>query len=141
MPAPGPHPALPTAAQQGETRPGRGNRPWHWPFARPSPAHPILLAAYFVLILYSVNLGEAEIGEVLPVLTTVAVATVVLLLLGGLPFRDVRRAAIVLPGGIVALLAHGHVNRLLGSLGIGLTLQQTIRAGVGIDGGRGGRVA
>lgn len=124
MTDPEPRPAPQTPADQGPSEPRRGNRPWQWLSARPWPFHPILLAAYFVLFLYSVNLDEAEIAEVLPVLVAVVGVTAVLLLLGGLVFRDIRRAAIVLSAGIVALLAYGHVNRLLGPLGIGPAFQQ-----------------
>lgn len=108
----------------GSPATSRGIRPWNWLSARPWPFHSILLAAYFVLFLYSVNLDEAELGEVLPVLLAVVGATTILLLLGGLLFRDIRRAAIVLSAAIVAILAYGHVDRLLEPLGIGPGFQQ-----------------
>lgn len=86
---------------------------------RPWPFHPILFAAYFVLFLYSVNLDEAEIGDVLPVLAAVVGTTVLLLVLAAVLVGDARRAGLVLTAATVAFLAYGHAARLLGPLRIG----------------------
>src|SRR5687768_9129518 len=92
--------------------------------ARPWPFHPVLFAAYFVLFLYSVNLEEVELGDVLPVLALVGGGMAVMLILAGLLVGDVRRAALVLTPIVVAVLAYGHTARLLRPTGIGPTVHQ-----------------
>jgi hypothetical protein len=89
---------------------------------RPWPFHPLLFAAYFVLFLYSVNLDEVELGDVLPVLAVVVGGTGILLTLAGLLVGDLRRAALVLSAGVIAFLAYGHAARLLQPLRIGPTI-------------------
>lgn len=91
---------------------------------RPWPFHPILFAAYFVLFLYSVNLDEAELGDVLPVLAVVAVGAALMLVVAALMVGDSRRAAIVVAAGLVAFLAYGHAARLLQPMRIGPTAHQ-----------------
>ena len=90
---------------------------------RPWPFHPILFAAYFVLFLYSVNLDEAELRDVLPVLVVVIAVTTVMLILAGAIVGDARRAALVLTAGVIAFLAYGHAALLLQPLRIGPTIQ------------------
>ena len=90
--------------------------------ARPWPFHPVLFAAYFVLFLYSVNLDEVELGDLLPVLVVVGRRQGLLLLLAGLLVGDARRAALVLTAAVVAFLAYGHAAQLLAPTGIGPTV-------------------
>lgn len=92
--------------------------------ARPWPFHPILFAAYFVLFLYSVNLDEAELGDVLPVLAVVVGSTALMLVVAAVLVGDGRRAAPVLTAGLVAFLAYGHAARLLQPTRIGPTAHQ-----------------
>ncbi len=92
--------------------------------ARPWPFHPVLFAAYFVLFLYSVNLAEVELGDVLPVLALVGGGMAVMLVLAGLVVGDARRAALVLTPIVVAVLAYGHTARLLRPTGLGPTVHQ-----------------
>ncbi len=92
--------------------------------ARPWPFHPVLFAAYFVLFLYSVNLDEAELGDVLPVLALVGGGTALILVVAGLLVVDARRVAIVLTACLVAFLAYGHAARLLQPTRIGPTVHQ-----------------
>jgi hypothetical protein len=94
------------------------------PAAGPLPIHPILLAAYFVLFLYSVNLEEAELGDVLPVLALVVTGTAVLLVAAGRLAHDTARAALVVSALVVAVLAYGHVAGILAPLRIGTGIQQ-----------------
>jgi hypothetical protein len=89
---------------------------------RPWPFHPLLFAAYFVLFLYSVNLDEVELGDVLPVLVVVVGGTAVALIVAAMLVGDARRAALVLTAAVVAFLAYGHAARLLQPLRIGPTV-------------------
>ena len=92
--------------------------------ARPWPFYPLLVGSYFVLFLYSVNLEETELADVLPVLAIVIAVIAVVLLGLGLLIGDVRRAALVLTVGLVALLGYGHAAELLAGRGIGRGIQQ-----------------
>jgi hypothetical protein len=119
-----PHSPPPAPAEPEPAEAPGGNGRWRWLNARPWPFHPVLLAAYFVLFLYSVNLEEAEFADVLPVLVPVVGVTAGVLIVGGLVLRDIRRAAIFLSAVVVALLAYGHVSRLLAPIRIGTGFQQ-----------------
>jgi hypothetical protein len=61
---------------------------------------------------------------VLPVLAIVIAVIAVVLLGLGLLMGDVRRAALVLTVGLVALLGYGHAAELLAGRGIGRGIQQ-----------------
>jgi hypothetical protein len=97
---------------------------------RPWPLHPILLAAYFVLFLFSVNLEETVLADVLPVLVVAVLATVALLVVAGLVVGDLRRAGLILTAVVVAFFAYGHVAELLAPLRIRVGVQQVAWAGV-----------
>jgi hypothetical protein len=99
---------------------------------RPWPFHPILLAAYFVLFLYSVNLDEAEFSDVLPVLFPVVLVTTGLLLVGGFVVGNIQRTAIVLSAIVVILLGYGHVNGVLQPMKVGVGWQQLGWAAFGL---------
>lgn len=88
------------------------------------PVHPILFGAYFVLFLYSVNVEEAELADVLPILGLVAAVIAAALFLGGLITRDRGRTSLVLSALVVALLAYGHVADILAPLRVGTGVQQ-----------------
>ena len=104
--------------------PGLGRRPGSLLRARPWPFHPLLAGAYFVLFLYSVNLEETELGDVLPVLLIVVVSIGAALLVLGLLVGDIRRAALGLTATVIALFGYGHVLELLAPRGIGPFAQQ-----------------
>ena len=80
---------------------------------RPLPVHPMLFAAYPALFLYSQNLGEVAVADVIvPLLFLIAGAFLALLALTIL-FRDPRRAAIVVSVTAIAVLSYGFVDRAL----------------------------
>ena len=89
---------------------------------RPWPFHPVLFAAYFVLFLYSVNLDEVELVDVVPVLALVAGGTATILISASLLVGDARRAALILTAAVIAFLAYGHAARLLQPTRIGPTI-------------------
>jgi hypothetical protein len=80
--------------------------------------HPILFAAYAVLFLYSVNLDEVlPVDAELPLVRFVLAAAAMTALLA-IPFRSVRRGAVVASAGVVAFAAFGHVAPALADRGI-----------------------
>lgn len=90
----------------------------------PVAAHPFLLAAYFVLFLYSQNLDEADLADVLPVLGVVLAATLLVFVVGAAVLRGGRRAGVVTSAVVIALLAYGHVAHLLVPTRLGAGVQQ-----------------
>jgi hypothetical protein len=124
MAAPEPHSPPPAPAELEPPEATGGTRIWRRLTARPWPFHPILLAAYFVLFLYSVNLDESEFADVLPVLFPVVIGTTALLLVAGLIVGNLQRIAIVLSAFVVAMLGYGHVNGILEPMKIGAGWQQ-----------------
>jgi hypothetical protein len=96
----------------------------HADSGRPLPVHPILFGTYFVLFLYSVNLEETELADVLPVLGLVLCATAVVLIAAGRLTRDAARAGLVVSAVLVAFLAYGHVAGILAPLRVGTGIQQ-----------------
>jgi hypothetical protein len=109
---------------QGRNDSRLGRRVGSFLRARPWPFYPLLVGAYFVLFLYSVNLGEAELGDLLPVLLIVVVLVAIVLLVLGLLTGNVQRAAIALTGVLVALFGYGHLQELLTPYRIGPGVQQ-----------------
>jgi len=83
---------------------------------RPVPIHPLLLAAYAVLFLYASNLGEADVGQVVPVLLVVVAVVGVLLVGGGLVLRDAGRAAVLLSASVALFFGYRHVQILTADL-------------------------
>jgi hypothetical protein len=82
------------------------------------PLHPLLLAAYAVLFLYSVNLDEVlPVDAAAPLARSVLVAGA-LLAMFGLLFRNARKGAIVTSALVVAFFAFGHVSGALAGLGL-----------------------
>ena len=82
------------------------------------PLHPVLLAAYAVLFLYSVNLDEVLPVDAAAPLVRSVVAAVGLTGILGLAFRDLRRGAVVATALVVAFFAFGHVSAGLADLGL-----------------------
>lgn len=86
--------------------------------------HPLLLAAYAVLFLWSQNLGEADPGQVLLALVlVVAGAGLLTLVLGGI-MRDRRRGALAAAPIVVGGLMYGHLATLVRPFGIPGIVQQ-----------------
>jgi hypothetical protein len=83
------------------------------------PLHPLLIAAYAVLYLYSVNLDEVLPVDAAMPLTRSVLAAAVLTGLLALLFRDLRRGAIVATSIVVAFFAFGHVAGALTGAGLG----------------------
>jgi len=85
--------------------------------SRPTPSslpiHPLLFGAYAVLFLYSQNLAEVDLDDVLPILGRVILFVVAALLVAALAFRDAAIAAIVVSAGVIAFFGYGHVAALL----------------------------
>jgi hypothetical protein len=80
--------------------------------------HPVLFAAYAVLFLYSVNLDEVlPVDAELP-LARYLLAALALTGLLAIPFRSVRRGAVVASAAIVAFAAFGHVAPVLADRGL-----------------------
>jgi hypothetical protein len=84
---------------------------------RPFPFHPILLAAYPVLFLFSENLSEVAFGETFqPILRAVSVAGVIAIG-AGLLLRDLRRGALIASSVVIVWFTYGHVEDLVAPLG------------------------
>ncbi|MDQ3552989.1 MAG: hypothetical protein M3395_01055 [Chloroflexota bacterium] len=87
------------------------------------PLHPLLLASYAVLFLYASNIAELTASEVLqPLVGAVLGASTVLLLLG-VVFKGLSRAAVVTSGMVVAFFTYGHAEASLATIGLGLRTQ------------------
>ena len=94
----------PAVATPGEVAGGPG-----W---RTAALYPVLFAAYPVLFLWSQNLAEADLGDVLlPLLFSMAAAALLTIVLG-LILRDIHKAALILTPVIIGLLGYGHATRL-----------------------------
>lgn len=101
-----------TDAPATPARPGQGSR-W-WPF----PVHPVLLAAYPVLFLFSENLTEVALGETFqPILRAAAIA-IGITLVAGLLLRDIRRGALVASALVGVWFTFGHLEDLLTPMGV-----------------------
>ena len=80
---------------------------------RPFPFHPLLLAAYPVLFLFSENLSEVAFGETFqPILRAVAVAGAIAIV-AGLLLRDLRRGALIASAMVIVWFTYGHVEDLV----------------------------
>jgi hypothetical protein len=88
------------------------------------PIHPLLFGAYAVLFLYSQNLGEVELDDVLPILGRVILLVVAGFLVAALAFRDATIAAVVVSAGVIAFFGYGHVSGLIAPWQIDVKYQQ-----------------
>src|SRR5688572_25566838 len=91
---------------------------------RPLPVHPLLVAAYPVLFLSGVNLGELELSDLFGPLVAVVGAALLLLVIGAAVLRDSRRAALVVSAVAAMLLLYGHVAGVLAPRGVQAAFQQ-----------------
>jgi hypothetical protein len=97
--------------------------------------HPLLLAAYAVLFLWSQNLGEADPGQVVLALGIVVGGAGVLTLVLSVLLRDRRRGALVAAPLVVGGLMYGHVATLVRPFDIPGFVQQggwVALAGLGV---------
>ena len=86
--------------------------------------YPVLLAAYPVLFLWSQNLGETHVVDVVaPLVLTTAVAFAATWLAGRL-LGDRRRGALVVAPIILGTLMYGHVANLVEPLHVRAIVQQ-----------------
>ncbi len=95
------------------------------------PLHPFLFAAYPVLFLFSVNVGEVRLDELwLPLGLALLGGTVAFLVLR-LLLRDVAKAALITTIGLVAFFGYGHIRALVVPFGLrGLLYQVAALAAV-----------
>ena len=82
------------------------------------PLHPLLIAAYAVLFLYSVNLDEVLPVDAIAPLARSVLAAAAVTVLAALLFRDLRKGAIVATALIVPFFAFGHVTGVLSDAGL-----------------------
>jgi hypothetical protein len=75
--------------------------------------HPLLFAAYPVLFLWSLNLDEVPLGDVLPPLIAVVVAATVATLVLAVLVGDRARAALIVTPIVLGLLMYGRVVDLI----------------------------
>lgn len=75
--------------------------------------HPLLLAAFPVLFLWSQNRNEVRFGDVVGPLLVVVAATLACFAVAALVLRDHRRGALVASGLAFLALSYGHVRDLL----------------------------
>ncbi len=95
---------------------------------RPFPFHPLLLAAYPVLFLFSENLAEVALGETFqPILRAMAVAGAIALV-AGLLLRDIRRGALIASAVVVVWFTYGHIADLVAPMGVTRDVQLVLSA-------------
>ncbi|MFN8521449.1 MAG: hypothetical protein U0667_19170, partial [Chloroflexota bacterium] len=89
-----------------------------WPF----PIHPLLIAAYPILLAYSDNLAEVVLSEIVrPLLGALAVAAVLTLGLG-LVLRDLRRGALVASVVVAIWFAWNYLLLVTAAAGASMTI-------------------
>lgn len=82
------------------------------------PLHPLLLAAYAVLYLYSVNLDEVLPIDAAAPLARGVLAAAGVTLVAALVLRDLRKGAIVATAIVAAFFGFGHVAGYLADIGL-----------------------
>lgn len=88
------------------------------------PIHPLLFGAYAVLFLYSQNMAEVDLDDVLPMLGRVVLLVVIAVLVAALAFQDAAIAAILVSAGVIAFFGYGHLARLLAPWQVDANAQQ-----------------
>jgi hypothetical protein len=83
------------------------------------PFHPVLFAAYPILFLFSQNLGGVLLGDLFVPLALAMGAALIAQVALTLVLRDAQRAAILVSGLVLALLAYGHAARVASSFHLG----------------------
>lgn len=77
------------------------------------PLHPFLFALFPVVFLYGRNAAHVPVSEAVVPAAVVLGVTAAVLGVGGLVFRDVRRAAVATSVAAVVVLSYGHVWQLV----------------------------
>jgi hypothetical protein len=98
--------------------------------ARAFALYPFLFAAYPVLFLWSQNVGETDLADVLPMLAIVLAVTAVAMAVLTLVFRDARRAALIVAPLALAILMYGHLVILLRPYHVRPLIQLAVWAGL-----------
>ena len=94
------------------------------------PVHPVLFAAYAVLLLYSTNLDEVLPVDAAGPLGRAILGAALVTLVIALAFRDARRGALVASALVVVFFGYGHVADALA--GLGATDQTLLLASAGL---------
>jgi hypothetical protein len=76
---------------------------------RELPIHPLLLALFPVLSLYSANVAEVSLRQALLPMLVVLTAAILLVLLAWLVLRDLRKASVLASLALVLCFAYGHI--------------------------------
>jgi hypothetical protein len=76
---------------------------------RPLPLYPVFLTAYAVLFLYSTNLDQTSIDQVLPVFVAVVAAMALIQVVLTLILRDAQKAALILGVAAAAFFGYHHL--------------------------------
>jgi hypothetical protein len=82
------------------------------------PVHPVLFAAYAVLFLYATNLDEVLPVDAAAPLGRYVLAAGLLTVVWALPFRSLRRGAVVATAIVVAFAAFGHLSAAIAPAGV-----------------------
>jgi hypothetical protein len=82
------------------------------------PLHPVLFAAYGVLVVYAANLAEVLPVDAVPPLGQAMIAAAAVLAFATLPFMDPRRGALVATALVVAYSFFGHLSGNLAGFGL-----------------------
>jgi hypothetical protein len=82
--------------------------------------HPLLFGAFPILYLYAHNIQEGvSLGDLLRSLAAVVGATVVLLAVGRLAVRDLRKAGLIVSALVLLFFSYGHVYLAVKDWGVG----------------------
>ena len=81
--------------------------------------HPFLFGLFFVLALYSANVHEVSVSQVVVPILIVIAGTAVILLSAWLLLRSPRRAALLTSVAVILCFSYGHVVNLVASAAAG----------------------
>ena len=96
----------------------------------PLPFHPLLLAAYPILVLFAQNQSEVRPGETVEPVTGAVVAACLITLVGGVLLRDLRRGAIIATTLVVIWFSFLQVQFVVRPLGVQPNVQVALSLGL-----------
>jgi hypothetical protein len=96
----------------------------------PVPFHPLLLAAYPILLLFAENQAEVPLGEVVEPIVGAALAVCLITLVAGIVLRDLRRGAIIASALALVWFTFYQVALVVRPLGILPTVQVALSLGI-----------
>ncbi len=103
------------------------------PRPRAVPLHPFLFAAYPILFLFAVNVGEVRLDELWLPLGLALAGAALTFIVARLVLGDAARAAALTSIGLVAFFGYGHIRALVGPFGVrGIVYQVAVAAAVGL---------